>query len=401
MDYSLIGLLAAAILIIENHDILFRSGDRSGPAQRSYRAFLYGVLVYYITDILWGVLGSLGLGALLFADTTAYFLAMAVSVFLWTRYVVSYLNAKSAYARLLSVTGQFFFGAVAIVVALNLFVPALFWFDAGGAYHAGVVRYVVRLFLILLFLLLSGYTFYSMMRVEGAQGRRYRTIALFGLTMAVMLLIQLLYPLYPVYAAGYMLGTSLLRAFVINDERIEYEEKLEQALHREKKQREELRSAWELAYTDPLTGTKSKLAHAQAEERKDRTIAEGTETDFAVAVFDINGLKEINDRKGHEIGDQLIIDACRLVCGAFKRSPVFRIGGDEFAVLLEGADYENRHALMGEIDRQIEAHVGTDEVVVAGGMADYIRGRDGSYSQVFERADQQMYLRKRELKGER
>lgn len=52
-------------------------------------------------------------------------------------------------------------------------------------------------------------------------------------------------------------------------------------------------------------------------------------------VFDINNLKIINDTLGHDFGDILIIDSCKLICKVFKRSPVYRIGGDEFVVILE------------------------------------------------------------------
>ena len=59
MYYSAIGLLAALILIIENQDILKNAkGSFEKPAWKVYRRFLYAVLVYYITDILWGILES-------------------------------------------------------------------------------------------------------------------------------------------------------------------------------------------------------------------------------------------------------------------------------------------------------------------------------------------------------
>ena len=89
MYYSAIGLLAVMILLIENRDILFkRGGAFATPAWRAYRRFLYTVLVYYITDVLWGVLESRKLAGLLFADTTVYFVAMAAGILCWTQYIV-------------------------------------------------------------------------------------------------------------------------------------------------------------------------------------------------------------------------------------------------------------------------------------------------------------------------
>ena len=98
-------------------------------------------------------------------------------------------------------------------------------------------------------------------------------------------------------------------------------------------------------------------------------------------------------------GDEYLKSACRTVCTVFKHSPVFRIGGDEFAAFLEGADFAARVQLMREFDAQIEENGRTGGVVVAGGYADFNKEEDDACEPVFERADRQMYLRKRELKA--
>ena len=64
MYYSAIGTLALLILLIENQDVLLnRRGDFSRPAWKVYRGFLAAVLVYYITDIIWGLLEAEKLAA--------------------------------------------------------------------------------------------------------------------------------------------------------------------------------------------------------------------------------------------------------------------------------------------------------------------------------------------------
>lgn len=83
-----------------------------------------------------------------------------------------------------------------------------------------------------------------------------------------------------------------------------------------------------LAYRDPLTGVKNKTAYQEAERQMEERMRTG-QPEFAVVVMDINGLKTVNDTCGHDFGDILIIDACKLICRTFKRSPVYRIGGDE------------------------------------------------------------------------
>ena len=127
-------------------------------------------------------------------------------------------------------------------------------------------------------------------------------------------------------------------------------------------------------------------------------IAAGTLAEFAAAMFDLNGLKLVNDTQGHEAGNRLIIQACRMICEHFKHSPVFRIGGDEFAAILEGQDYQNRAAILAAFNGQVEENQRSGQAVVAAGMAEFAPGQDDSFQVVFERADREMYLRKKELK---
>lgn len=118
-----------------------------------------------------------------------------------------------------------------------------------------------------------------------------------------------------------------------------------------------------------------------------------------MAVFDLNGLKEVNDTKGHDAGDRYIQVGCRMICQHFKHSPVFRIGGDEFVAFLEGEDYRNRKVILAAFETQMDENMRLGEPVVASGMAVFRRGQDNSYRRVFERADQRMYDRKGVLKA--
>ena len=154
-----------------------------------------------------------------------------------------------------------------------------------------------------------------------------------------------------------------------------------------------------MAYTDQLTGVKNTHAYVEAEKKVDERITAGELKDFGLIVFDLNELKITNDTRGHEAGDQLIQDACRLICRKFKHSPVYRIGGDEFVVMLEGDDFEHRKSLLAEFDTQMEENQKRGAVVVASGLAIYRPGQDNSYRRIFERADQRMYDRKGTLKA--
>ena len=232
MYYSVIGILASFVLIIVNQDILF-NGKKTyvRPAWRVYRRFLFAVLVYYVTDVLWGIFESEKLRGFLFADTIWYYLAMAVSVLLWAKYIVAYLNDQSAFGRFLVVAGHVIAGLITLLVIVNLFTPILFTVDEACVYHALPVRYGTLACQILFFLLTSNYAFLSMLRSKGVKENyyRYQILAIFGLIMAVFLSIQFWFPYLPLYSIGFMLGTCLLHSFVANDEKEDYRRGLEEA----------------------------------------------------------------------------------------------------------------------------------------------------------------------------
>ena len=151
------------------------------------------------------------------------------------------------------------------------------------------------------------------------------------------------------------------------------------------------KSATVMANRDALTGVKNKRAYVQAETDLDKQIAEGTQPPFGLVVFDINGLKEVNDTKGHKAGDVFIQSACSIICNVFKHSPVFRIGGDEFAVILKGNDYDKRTSLMREFSKTLEENKHEGIVVLAAGISEFAPDMDMRVQDVFERADKLMY----------
>ncbi|MBQ8956263.1 MAG: amino acid permease [Lachnospiraceae bacterium] len=177
-----------------------------------------------------------------------------------------------------------------------------------------------------------------------------------------------------------IVGVSNIDAYVRQEE--EYSRRLQQA-----------RSEADI---DPLTGIKNRHAYLAAEKQLDLLISSGEAPEFAIVVLDLNDLKKVNDTQGHQAGDQFIRDACRIICGIFKRSPVFRVGGDEFSVIAQGDDYEGIEELIGMIDDHNTKALGTGGIVIARGMARF--DKDGSVAGVYERADQRMYQNKSSLK---
>ena len=174
---------------------------------------------------------------------------------------------------------------------------------------------------------------------------------------------------------------------------------IDKEVRKELEMQERLHMANEKAYRDELTGVKNKGAYKECEAELQASIADGTARDFAILVCDLNGLKTINDKYGHSMGDAYIKSACNLICHIWDHSPVFRIGGDEFVVVLRGEDYNNRQALMAKMDESIRANKNNNQVVIAAGLAEYTPGTDRSVAEVFERADGLMYENKAALKA--
>ena len=128
--------------------------------------------------------------------------------------------------------------------------------------------------------------------------------------------------------------------------------------------------------------------------------------EFAMGVFDCDNLKQINDHNGHDKGDIYIKTASRLICRVFQHSPVFRIGGDEFAVILQNEDFRNREALTVDFDKARSEQCASaqdmwEEPRVSMGIAVYDPEIDSSVYDTLRRADRSMYENKRVGKGER
>ena len=160
----------------------------------------------------------------------------------------------------------------------------------------------------------------------------------------------------------------------------------------------------ELAFKDALTGIRNKTAYDSEVRRLEWRIADGY-TDFGLAMIDLNFLKRTNDNYGHEKGDEAIKRLCGIVCKVFEHSPVFRIGGDEFVVILEREDFKNAADLVYEFNYQIESIAKDnslepwEKISAAIGVSYFNPDSDKSVATVFKRADRAMYTRKKEMKA--
>ena len=163
-----------------------------------------------------------------------------------------------------------------------------------------------------------------------------------------------------------------------------------------------------LVYLDSMTGVKNKRAFIDERTETNKKIVHTRMADepfeFGVIVFDINNLKFVNDNFGHKAGDLLIKNSCNLIRAHFEQSPVFRIGGDEFVVVITGKEFENRVELLTKFRSEMDylkekGGEPGEQVSIASGLAVYNPDTDVDFQAVFERADGEMYKAKVAMKG--
>ncbi len=401
MYYSSIVILSLIIHFIINYDIMKRSQHKSNiPAQKAYKKFLNCVMWYYITDVLWEVLYYFRLNTLIFIETTIYFIVMAFAVLLWMKYVNQYLGENNHFSLFLKYSGWLFFCLQIIILTLNIFFKIAFWFDENGEYQTSIARILNLLIQAGIFLVIYIHMLVVTGKAKINKKNPHRAVGNFGLVMMIFAILQAIFPLMPFYAAGYLIGTCLLHTFVLEDEKEKRREELEALLQIEHLQEAEISTTRQMAYTDPMTGVKNKMAYLEDVSAIDRRIQSHNIDSIGVAIFDVNGLKEINDTKGHDEGDNYIKDASKIICHIFKHSPVYRIGGDEFATILIGEDYDNITSLISDFNDIIEKNKTEGGIVISCGYSKYHKSDDFDFACIFERADKKMYQRKRDLKKE-
>ena len=669
MYYSSFGILAVIHHIIINHDILKNAKNEpsSGPRYR-YRQFLNSILVFYIADLLWGFFEEAKIRVLVYADTVVFFATMALSILLWARYVVAYIDKKGIKSKSLLGAGWGIFIFVISHLIINFFNPTIFTVTEEVEYVPETGRYFLLAAQFFMFVLITVYSFFVSIRSQGRDKVHYKAVCLSGGVMAVFIVLQSFDAFAPFYTIGCFIANCIIHVFVEEDEKQEqeqitedarkgrerytqiaaglandyeaiyyinietgkymevsvseayeamnvpmegedfYEETRENArryahpddrefavsmyyketmlknlegrksysyryrimvgdearyyrfvvmlsedgkhfvlcdkdihdtitaetallekqkahvtfsqiaeslasnydviyyvdivsgeymgytshniygelkiaqsgddffgsavknlagiIHPQDKERmmtaldkdhmitalegrkqhnveyrliisgkvqntrlsirkssdgvhfiigvenidEEVRkrnehiralnTEKELARRDELTGTRNKTAFTELEQSVQADIEGNTDLPhFALVVCDLNDLKKINDTEGHKAGDEYIRSSAKLLCDIFAHSPVFRIGGDEFAVFLSGSDLDLSKQLMNKLRSEVLANLDKHEgPVIAAGMAEFKPGDDLNVTDVFDRADQLMYEDKRKLK---
>jgi len=153
-----------------------------------------------------------------------------------------------------------------------------------------------------------------------------------------------------------------------------------------------------LATIDPLTQSNNRMAF----DRDILTLFNNKSSGvIRISFFDVNNLKTINDTFGHAIGDEAIVLSYELIEETFKDiGKTYRVGGDEFACIIESADQEIYTQKIIELREKIEAAQPNlpYKLEIANGSALYDPNLEESISDVLRTADLQMYKNKQEQK---
>ena len=154
----------------------------------------------------------------------------------------------------------------------------------------------------------------------------------------------------------------------------------------------------EMAVTDATTEVGNKTAYLEKIHSMNEGIRQGTEA-FTVFMFDLNGLKEINDEFGHECGDLAIADAAECLKAVFGKENLYRIGGDEFIAIMDGMQQADIERYYQELEKTTASNRHEDRPYktmpsISKGAAVFRPGEDTEYQDVFRRADYAMYQEK-------
>lgn len=151
----------------------------------------------------------------------------------------------------------------------------------------------------------------------------------------------------------------------------------------------------ELALTDPLTGLANRRALFEA-LRRELASALRQERPLTVLMLDLDGFKGVNDRHGHEEGDRVLELAATALRQALRASDLpVRMGGDEFAALLPGADLPTAREVGQRLFAAFDGLRGPHAVTMSVGVASFSPAHPQEPEALLRQADEAMYRAKK------
>ena len=160
----------------------------------------------------------------------------------------------------------------------------------------------------------------------------------------------------------------------------------------------EFSSLKQLAYTDALTGLANRTLMNELYAELDATAQ-----DYCLISLDLNGLKQVNDTRGHGAGDVFLCTFAETLRAAFPADAVImRTGGDEFLIVMRNADEKQIRTYLERMDDMLKEETQKSSGIIysaASGYAFRHELKNAEAHSVFIEADSRMYARKRQMKA--
>lgn len=170
----------------------------------------------------------------------------------------------------------------------------------------------------------------------------------------------------------------------------------------QKKLEETLEQVKNLSLTDELTQLYNRRGFTTHAEQQIR-IAERSRRPVTIIFVDLNGMKGINDKLGHEMGDKALVETANILRATFRKADIIaRLGGDEFAILAVETDDERAHVMMERLQLNVAEYnrqtTGEFKLSMSTGLSHYDPDNPQTIDELLKSADKKMYEMKREMK---
>ncbi|MGX5914667.1 diguanylate cyclase [Aliidiomarina sp. Khilg15.8] len=150
-----------------------------------------------------------------------------------------------------------------------------------------------------------------------------------------------------------------------------------------------------LAERDDLTGLWNRRVAEQNLIQAQQT-AERYQRPYTVMLMDLDNFKAVNDKHGHNVGDEILIAVCEAVNQQIRQSDVFsRWGGEEFLLIAPETEIDDAKKLAERIRAAVAdvEHPSVEQITISVGVAEY--ANEPTWDAVVERADRAMYKAKK------
>ncbi|MBP5660879.1 MAG: diguanylate cyclase [Lachnospiraceae bacterium] len=235
MLYSVLPALALILNLILNIDTIknVRHGNSKENKRQSldfhYGHFLMSANLYFLVDTAWGIMYERkdvqALFRYIYTCTVFYFLLMLLTMLMWTRFVVVYIDKTGPRSFILQLAVWIMFVLGVISLMINRFKPFIFIYNEAHEYIELPGRYILVALQIVFYTIISIYMLYVAHRTTGQQRVRYSAVAWTSVVMEFALIGQIFHAYLPICAAGLIISISLVHCFV------EVGEKKEKEIH--------------------------------------------------------------------------------------------------------------------------------------------------------------------------